>query len=327
MMLIIDRSEVQKNLTFDVCIPLMAEAMIALSNGATSQLTRQILPLKARNAAFGIMPGSLGEESAFGAKLVSVFPNNSASGKQSHQGIVVLFDPNNGVPVAIVHAGEITAIRTAATSAAATDALAKRDAKRLAILGTGEQAKAHLKAIPKVRPIHSVIVWDVSYQKAQAFAESAASATGMPVEAARNVQVCVADADIVCTVTSAKEPILQGGWVKPGTHLNVVGSSYAGPAEISNDLVARSRFFVDHREAALKQAAEFLHAKEANMVDDNHILAEIGDVLSGNAPGRLSDDDVTIYKSLGNVVQDLASAVYLFRRSTIDRFGLSISFS
>ena len=138
---------------------------------------------------------------------------------------------------------------------------------------------------------------------------------GLPVTSAANVQELVAEADIVCTVTSAREPILKGEWVRPGTHVNVVGSSIAGPVEIDNDLVARSRFFVDSREGVLRQGSEFLNAKEAGLIGDEHILAEIGQVLAGEAVGRQSDGDVTIYKSLGHVVQDLASAWALYSES------------
>jgi ornithine cyclodeaminase/alanine dehydrogenase-like protein (mu-crystallin family) len=234
---------------------------------------------------------------------------------QSHQGLVILFEPERGEPVCVVHAGEITAIRTAAASAVATDALARADARRLAVLGYGEQGATHARAICKVREIESIVVWGRSFEKARDFAARLRGELGVAVVAAPSVREAVAEADIVCTVTAAYEPILMGAWVRLGTHLNLVGSSYAGPAEVDNELVLRSRFFADSREGVLKQGAEFLRAKEAGLVGDEHVVGEIGEVLAGVIVGRRSAEEITVYKSLGHVVQDLASAwaIYLQR--------------
>ena len=258
------------------------------------------------------MPGALGATKPFGAKLISIFPENAAQGMQSHQGVIVLFEPDTGTPVCVVHAGEVTAIRTAAASAVATDALARKDAKHLAILGTGEQAATHARAIAKVRELESITIWGRSPERAHALAEQMHAELNLPVTALPTAQQAVADADILCTVTSAAEPILKGEWVQPGAHINVVGSSHAGPAEIDNALVARARFFADSREGVLNQGAEFLRAKQVGLIDDTHILAEIGQVLAGTAEGRRSPHEITIYKSLGHIVQDLASAWWLY---------------
>jgi ornithine cyclodeaminase len=307
----IDREEVARRLTYDICIPLMRDAMIAFSAGETRQLLRTIIPL-AGGHLFGIMPGALGVDKPFGAKLLSVFPENAAQGRQSHQGVIVLFEPDTGTPVSIVHAGEVTAIRTAAASAVATDALARNDSKYLAILGTGEQAITHARAISKVRVFESILLWGRSPERAHAVAAKLQPELNTPIIAAATVQQAVAQADIICTLTAASEPILKSEWVQPGAHINVVGSSHAGPAEIDNALVARSRYFADSREGVLQQGAEFLRAKQAGLIDDSHILAEIGQVLAGKAEGRRADDEVTIYKSLGHIVQDLASAWWLY---------------
>ena len=311
-MRVIEREEVARRLTYDVCIPIVRRAMIAFSKGETRQLLRSIIPLS-QGHMFGIMPGALGEDSAFGAKLVSVYPENFGKGRQSHQGLVVLFEPQTGEPVCVVHAGEITAIRTAAASAVATDALARQDARRLAILGYGEQAAAHARALLKVRAIQAVRVWGRSAERAQAFCARMGAELGIPFSSASEVEDLVSDADIICTVTGAREPVLKGAWVRRGTHVNLVGSSVAGPAEVDTDLVVRSRFIADSREGVLRQGAEFLRAKEAGVIDDAHIVAEIGQVLTGDIVGRRSDDDITVYKSLGHVVQDLASAWALYR--------------
>ncbi|HXO45185.1 MAG TPA: ornithine cyclodeaminase family protein [Candidatus Cybelea sp.] len=308
----IDREEVARRLTYEVCMPVVRDAMIALSRGETKQLLRSIIVLS-EGRLFGIMPGAMGAAAPFGAKLISVFQENFAKGKPSHQGLVILFDHETGAPVCVVDAGEITAIRTAAASAVATGALARQDSRRLAILGYGEQATTHARAISKVRDLESISIWGRSRARAQSFAERMQAELALPVVTARDVEESVAQADIICTVSSAVEPILKGAWVRPGTHLNLVGSSHAGPAEVDNDLVVRSRFIADSREGVLKQGAEFLRAKAAGLVGNDHIVAEIGQVLAGDIEGRRSAQEITAYKSLGHVVQDLASAwaIYL----------------
>jgi len=303
----IDHDEVVRRLTYEKCIPIVRQAMIAFSRGATKQLLRSLIPLS-EGHLFGIMPGAMGERAVFGAKLISVFQDNFAKGVPSHQGVVVLFDPDSGAPVCVVDAGAITAIRTAAASAVATDVLARREAHRLALLGYGEQAETHARAILKVRNLTSIMVWGRSPERARAFAERMQPQLGIPVSDAASAREAVADADIICTLTAAYDPVLRGEWVRPGTHVNVVGSGFAGPAEIDNDLVARSRFIADSREGVLQQGGEFLRAKAAGLVSDEHIVAEIGQILAGDVDGRRSADEITIYKSLGHIVQDLATA-------------------
>ncbi|MCU1311156.1 MAG: Ornithine cyclodeaminase [Candidatus Angelobacter sp.] len=310
----IDREEVARRLTYDVCIPIVRQAMIAFSKGETKQLLRSIIPLS-DGRLFGVMPGAMGTNAPFGAKLISVFQENFARGIQSHQGLVILFEPETGAPVCVVHAGELTAIRTAAASAVATDALARKDARRLALLGYGEQAGTHARAIGKVRDLESIVVWGRSPERAQTFAKQMQAELAVPVTTAGAVREAVAEADMICTVTSAAEPILMGEWVRPGTHLNLVGSGYAGPTEVDNELVVRSRFIADSREGVLHQGAEFLRAKAAGLVGDEHIVAEIGQVLSGEIEGRHSAEEITVYKSLGHVVQDLASAWAIYSQA------------
>jgi len=315
-MRLIDRDEVAARLTYDIAIPIVREAMIALSAGVTRQHLRSIIPL-AEGRMFGIMPGALGETAPFGAKLISVFPGNFAKGVQSHQGVVVLFDPETGAPVCVVHAGEITAIRTAAASAVATDALARPEASRLALLGYGEQAATHARAIAKVRRLSAIEVWGRDPERREAFARKLGAELALPVRAHAEVEPAVAAADIICTLTPSAEPILKGAWVAPGTHLNLVGSSYAGPVEVDNDLVVAARFIADSREGVLRQGAEFLRAKAAGLIGDDHIAAEIGEVLVGRVPGRRSPDEITAYKSLGHVAQDLATAWALYEDALV----------
>lgn len=315
-LLIISREEVAAHLGYDACIPLMRDAMIALSTGRTRQLLRSILDLE-DGCAFGSMLGAMAE--TFGAKLISVFPHGG-KGAPSHQGFVALFDPGTGATIAILDASEITAIRTAAATAAATEALARPDARRLTVLGTGEQALRHVEAISAVRELERVTIWGRSRDKTRALADRVGAQVAETVEAA------VADADIICTVTASPEPILRGEWVREGTHVNAVGSSRAGPVEIDTPLVQRARFFADHKEGVLRQGAEWLVAMAEGAVSEDHLLGEIGEVFAGTLAGRTGAADVTLYKSLGSIVQDLAAGWYLVRRAREEGFGTRVPF-
>ena len=323
-LLIVGAGDVEHLLGYEDCIRLVREAMVALARGETRQPLRNIVDLDGGNA-FGVMPGAM-LGGTFGAKIVSVYPGNFALGKHSHQGIVVLFEPEGGAPVAIVDGSIVTAIRTAAASAAATDALARPGPSRLAILGYGEQAWRHAAAVRHVRPITGVSVWGRSAEQAKRFALRVREELGLDAEAAADVAGTVSDADIICTTTAAAEPILALADVRPGAHINVVGSSRAGPAEIANDLVAASRFIADYRPGVLAQGAEFLNAKAAGVVDDAHVVGEIGEVFDGTLDGRTGDDEITIYKSLGHIVQDLAAGWHVFEQARAEGLGTTAAF-
>lgn len=308
---IASRDDIRRILTFEACVPLMREAMVAVSSGGINQPPRQILPLVSGRGMFGVMPGVIADD-RFGAKLISAFRHPPGSPLPAHQGVVVLFDPQSGAPVCVLDAGELTRIRTAAASAMATQALARPDASRLAVLGTGEQAEAHIRAISVTRPLSRIVVWGRNPAQAERLARELGAHDGLGVEVAGDVRSAVADADIVCTTTSASEPILQGAWLADGAHVNIVGSSRAGPTEVDDDLVARSRFFVDSRDNVLAQGSEFIAARASGRVDDSHIAGEIGEVLAGRIPGRGSASEVTAYKSLGAVAQDLWAGWYVY---------------
>jgi ornithine cyclodeaminase/alanine dehydrogenase-like protein (mu-crystallin family) len=311
--LTLDAAAVRASLRIADCLPLIPPAMIALSDGTAKQLLRSFIPM-GEGRTFAQMPAALSERGYFGAKIVSVFADPDNPGRRAHDGAVVLFEGERGRIVCVADAGEITRIRTAAASAAATGALARKDASVLAILGGGVQALAHLEAMLLVRPIREIRAWTRSRERGQIFAAEAARLTPLPIGLAETAQNAVAGADIICTVTSASEPILQGAWVAPGAHVNAVGSSAPVPAEIDADLVVRARFFADHRAHVLAHGAEFLRARAAGLIDDDHIVAEIGEVYSGANAGRRSDDEVTLYKSLGHAVQDLAALSWIYER-------------
>lgn len=304
----IDGAEVRARLTYARCIPAVRAAMIAFSAGETRQLLRAVLAVHGERL-LGVMPGALAADDVFGAKLVSVSHDGRGP---SHQGVVVLFDGRSGAPVCAVDGGEITAIRTAAASAVATEALARPDARRLAVLGTGVQAAAHVRAIAASRPLEEVRLWGRDPGRAEALARQLRPEIPCVVRVEASPEAAVGGADIICTVTAARDPVLRASQAGAGAHINLVGSSVAGPAEIDAELVARGRYIADSREGALAQAGELLRAQAAGWVDEGHVAGEIGEVLAGRAEGRQTLDQITLYKSLGHVVQDLAAARVLF---------------
>jgi ornithine cyclodeaminase len=305
--------EVRAALDYDGCIAAVRTAMADFSAEGKPQPLRSIFEI-APARLFGVMPGTLAAPHGFGAKVLSVFADAEQPGRAAHRGIVVLFDRGNGELACMADAGEVTEIRTAAASAVATDALARPDARTLAIFGCGTQAASHIRALTRVRRFERVLVWGRSVERAAGFAERMGREVGIRIEAIADGREAAA-ADIICTVTSSRSPVLLGEWVRPGTHVNVVGSSHAGPVEIDHALVLASRYIVDSRRSALAAAAEFLLAKEAGLIDDGHIAAEIGEVLLGRIPGRRSPQEITVYKSLGHIVQDLAAVSYLHARA------------
>src|SRR6478672_13281376 len=236
-----DVAKVEELLDYPGCMDAMRRAMIALSNDERPQPLRQIFTV-GKDEMFGTMPGELRALSTFGAKLISVFHEPDGSGRTRHQGVVVAYDGKTGAVSAIADAEPVTKIRTACATAAATDALARKDARVLAVFGTGLQAESHLHALPLVRPFREILLWGQSADRARAVAERLGGETGREIIAVAGGREAAERADVICTVTSSPTPILLNEWVKPGTHINLVGSSYLGPVEVDTALVAKSRY-------------------------------------------------------------------------------------
>lgn len=314
-MIFISADQVREALGYEACIAVMRDAMARLSTGETQQMLRQILPLEA-GRMFGIMGGTLGPGGPFGSKLVSVMPHRAEGGPPSHQGAVVIFDPDSGAPLCQLEAGMVTAIRTASASAMATDVLARPDADVLAILGTGEQAWHHACALPKVRAFRQIRIWGRSPARADGLAQKVSRQTGIACAGFSDVAEAVSGAGVICTVTGAAEPILTAAMVGEGAHVNVVGSSFDGPREIDDELVKASRFFADSSPSVLAQGAEIRHAIAAGAVTESHLLGEIGEVVLGKVSGRMTPGDITIYKSLGHIVQDIAAGYHVYKAIT-----------
>jgi ornithine cyclodeaminase len=313
--LIINQAQVNKLLPMRECIEVMDGALAALAGGNAIQPMRSVMWLPETAGALGLMPACLGKQKAMGVKAISVFPRNQSTEYDTHQGVVLLFDTENGRLLAIVDAGEITAIRTAATSAVATRLLARENASELAILGAGTQARAHLEAMLLVRPVRRVRVWSLPVEQARQFVARASHSTGIEVKLANTPQEAIRGADIVCTTTAATEPILLGEFISEGAHINAVGSSTPVARELDAAAVRRSRLFVDRCESTLKESGDFLYARSEGAINDNHILGEIGDIITGKIAGRASDEEITLFKSVGIAVEDIASAEYVYRKA------------
>ena len=296
-MKIIEQEEVRKLLQPKDCIQLMAEALKGLESGEYAQPAR-LITVMPNTAKFGFMPAYVGDY--FGAKVISAFAPNMGTKYPSHIGYVMLFESAHSTVAGMIEAGSITEIRTGAVSAAATDLLARKDSHKLALIGAGAQARSHLAAIREIRDITSVTVYDLFPQAAERFAKEA-----------------VKDADIICTVTPSKEPLLTKEMVKPGTHINAVGTFIPTTREVSSDLVAAARLYSDQTEAAKRESGEYLIPLKEGLIKEDHIVGSIGEVLLGKAPGRTADDEITIFDALGLAIEDVASAKYVYERAAL----------
>lgn len=311
---ILDHDDVTRLLPMSACIDVMVEALASLARGEVYNPLRSIVRPPGDESLLGLMPAHRGGgRRVWGLKTIAIFPGNSARGLDSHQGYVSLFDGETGEPLTLMNAGAITAIRTAAVSAVATRLLAREDARVLAILGTGIQGASHLAAMRAVRDFERVVVWSRTPGRI-AGVEEAASA----VEAVR-------DADVVVTATYAAEPIVERSWLKPGVHVNAVGASAPTARELDTQTMRDAAVFVDRRESALNESGDFLIPQREGAFGPDHIRGEIGELLIGSAEGRRSEDELTVFKSLGLAVEDLAAAEYVLQRAAAENAGVVVS--
>lgn len=319
--LIVSQAEVTRLLPMAECIDLMAKALSALARGEALLPLRQVVVLPKNLGAVAAMPAYSEPLKAIGVKLITVFPGNRGSELDSHQGAVLLFEAERGSLQAIVDASEVTAIRTAAVSAVATRLLARESAGDLAILGTGVQARTHLEAMLKVRNLKRVRVWSPTPEHVVAFAERESRHYGLPVEPMGSARGALKGADIICTTTSSRVPVLKGDWIMPGAHINAVGASVKTSREMDTEAVRKARLFVDRRESALNESGDFLVPKSEGVIGDDHIRGELGELLLDNVRGRESFDDITLFKSLGLAVEDLAAVHHIYVRAKEQGLG------
>jgi ornithine cyclodeaminase/alanine dehydrogenase-like protein (mu-crystallin family) len=324
--LVVGQREVPHLLPMAECVAVMEETLRALARGETILPLRSIVWLPDKVGAFGLMPAALLSSGVVGVKAVTFFHGNEGTELDTHQGAVLLFESERGRLLAMIDVTSITAIRTAAVSAVATRLLAREDARILAMIGSGVQAATHLEAMLLVRPFATVRVASKTLERARAFAERAARRHQVAVEAVAAVEEAVAGADVVCTVTSSREPVVEGSWLSGGAHINAVGSSVPFARELDTAAVVRSRLFVDRRESTLNEAGDFLIPKKEGAISDGHIVGEIGEVALGRIAGRRSSDEITLFKSLGLAVEDVACARHIYEKARTSGQGHFLDF-
>ncbi|HEX7192454.1 MAG TPA: ornithine cyclodeaminase family protein [Thermoanaerobaculia bacterium] len=322
-LLILNEHEVSELLTMRECISVMEEALATLARGVGHNPLRSIVRAPGASGFMGLMPayGSAGAKSYYALKEICLFPGNPARGLDTHLGAVLLHSGETGELLAAANASAITAIRTAAVSAVATKLLARDNASTLVILGAGVQAKSHLEAIPIVRDIGAIRICSRSRAKAQALAASDSRA-----KVVESVEDAVRDADIIVTATSSKEPVIRREWLPDGVHINAVGSSVASSRELDGATMAAASLFVDRRESTVNESGDYLMALREGAIKEGHIRAEIGEILIGNAKGRTSNDEITLFKSLGIAVEDLASVAFLYDKARARNAGTWLEF-
>jgi ornithine cyclodeaminase len=319
--LVLNQQEVEQLLDMEGCIEAMAEALASLARGEVHVPLRAVVRPAGEDTFIGLMPAHRGGGAPlYSLKTVCVFPDNPKRGLDAHQGTVTLFDGETGETRAVMNASAITAIRTAAVSAVATRLLAREDASVLGILGAGVQARSHLEALRLVRDFDRVRIFSPTAAHAEALAaEADAEAVGSAEEAVRG-------ADVVVTATSSLDPVLRREWLEPGAHVNAVGGRPPAMRELDVATVADSAFYVDRRESAENEAFDYRDALESGAIGPDHIRGEIGEVLIGAAPGRTSPEELTVFRSLGLAVEDLAAAEYVLRRARESGVGVEVPF-
>jgi len=292
--MVLSEEDVRSLLRMEELIPAIADALRDLSSGRVEQPMRLVLPVSEHQGFFGVMPAYGG---ALGAKLVTFCPNNK--GVPTHHAMILLFRPETGEPLVTMDGRLITEMRTAAASAVATDALAREDVSVLAILGSGVQARSHLEALRLVRKFREVRVW--SPRNSREFARQ------FNISASASAEEAVRGADVIVVATAATTPVLMGEWLSPGAHINAVGATRPNWRELDDEALRKARLYVDSREAAMKESGDIIAA--------GHIFAEIGEVIAGLKSGRTSDEEITLFKSVGVAVEDIAAADLVYRKA------------
>lgn len=311
-MKLFDQTHVEANLSTADCIALMEQTLKDECTGECTQYVRTAINMPNTNI-LGLMP-SYFEKGYFGAKVISVYHTNAGTGYPSHQGQILLFAKEYGNVLAAIDAMSVTKIRTGCVSAVASRVLANPDSKVLAILGCGAQGHSHLEALSQVFALEEVRCWDVYSPSAESLA-NAAREKGMGSVVCETAEEAVKNADIICTLTPAKEPVLKGEWVKPGAHVNAVGACAPTSRELDSDLVAKSKFFCDHAASILKESGDFLFPLKEGRFAEDHLLGTLGEVLLGKIPGRTASDDITVFEAVGMAVEDIACAIYLYEQA------------
>ena len=319
-MLVLTAADVTRCAGMAECISAIRAELTDEAKGAHKRFPRHQLWGGEGQALMGLMPvAQVAGEPAWALKAVTVAKANRARGLDTHQGVMLLFDGLTGLPQAVIDASAITALRTAATSAVATLALARPDVSRVAILGAGTQARAHFEALRLVLPDAEFALWSRS--------GAASLAEEMGASACADIATALRGADVICTATAADKPLIDPAWLMPGAHINAVGASRPEARELGSDLIAQAELFTDSRLQAATECGEYLLPLAEKRIATDHILAELGEVLAGLHPGRSGREALTVFKSLGTATQDLAAAKLVLRKARSLGEGRSIDWT
>jgi alanine dehydrogenase len=325
IMLILSEKQVESLIDIDELIAALGRAHIQYSTGKAVMPVRLVVPLPKIDGRITSMPGFLDEDQALGMKVVTYFHNNPKQNLPSILATIMLFSPENGKMMAVMDGSYITAIRTACASAMATKVLSNPTASALGVLGAGVQARAHITALARVRKISRIRIYSPSGTSASRVKQEVESQVGLAIEVANSAEEAVRGADLIVTATTAKQPILSAEWLKPGAHINAVGSHRPDLRELHGSTMARSKVFVDSREAIMAECGDVLLALAENSITTDHMRAEIGEVLAGTKPGRTGADEVTLYKSVGIAIQDVATARLVYHKALQNGVGTDIT--
>jgi ornithine cyclodeaminase/alanine dehydrogenase-like protein (mu-crystallin family) len=318
---VLSEHDVQRLLPMADCIDAMAEALASLAREELHNPLRTVVRPPGSATLMGLMPAHRSlPEPVYSLKAICIAPGNPARGLDSHQGFVALFDGETGVLRALVNASAITAIRTAAVSGVATRALARADSRVLAILGAGVQGRSHLAAMRAVQPFERVLVWSRTPEHAAALGDIGLG----DVEVAGSAEEAVRAADVVVTATTSAEPVLRREWLKEGAHVNAVGSSIPSTRELDSETIAAAALYVDRRESTVNESGDYLIPLREGAIAESHIRGEVGEVLIGTANGRRDDTELTVFKSLGLAVEDLAAAELVVARAEAEGAGVEV---
>ncbi len=296
-------------------IPAMESALAKFSSGDVLQPVRSVLTVGPTQAYYGLMPAFIPSPASMGAKIVTVFSENHKKGLPSHLATILLFDPDSGSLIAMMDGRYITEARTAAVSAVSARFLANADASTLALIGSGVQARSHLEALQHVRQIKDIRVWSPRQQSRDQFVDEMTPGVPVPIRACATAEAAVAGADLIVLATSSKTPVVEAHWVAGGAHVMCVGACRPDQREMAPALVKRGRLYVDSRAAALVESGDVVMNIAEGLFDKTHVRGEIGELVLGRVPGRGSESEVTIFKSLGMAVEDVVAADLVFRRA------------
>ncbi len=306
-------------------ISAMESAVARFSAGEVLQPVRTILTVGPSRAYFGLMPASIEQPARLGAKLVTIFHENHKRGLPSHLASIVLLDPDTGALIALMDGRFITEARTAAVSAVSARHLAKPDAARLAIIGSGVQARSHLEAYAEVRTLQQVRVWSPQAKSRERFVEAMTGRVPARIEASNTAEEAVAGAQLIVLATASATPVIEDGWISPGAHIVSVGACRPDQREMDPALITRGRLFVDSRAAALVESGDVVQGILEGRFDMSHVAGELGEVVLGRVPGRTTEDQITIFKSLGMAVEDVVAADLVFRKAVETGAGTQLS--